>query len=306
MSNAIATRLAPLIRETAASVAWTQWTALGGMASSRKRATSLVDPEALLLVSLTFRDHEPRLWDVLRAWMPIGVRLLSVQRTKNLARAFPPSLTGALNEFACLAVQEGKDARWKSLIGGGRYETVSGRRKTWDVTGAFIEAPALMMRLRQGLGVGLRADALSYLLARQGQWVAVRPVAKALGFTDAATRRALDDLAGARLIHSTVEDQPTTYFAKVDTWRNLLEISQVPRWCGWLEIFALFASLDALWNSTEQRDVTDYAAGVLLREKLQEHRGAFAALSDDGGDLSTNGFDAPDLERLITWVLREV
>ncbi len=77
-------RIADEAREAAVTVAWRQWAALGSMASSGKRARSMVDPEALILLSLALRDHERRLSDVIHQWVVHGVRLLSVQRTKNL------------------------------------------------------------------------------------------------------------------------------------------------------------------------------------------------------------------------------
>ncbi len=306
MSSKILPNIAARIRETAVSVAWAQWAALGSMASTVNRATSIVDPEALVLLSLAFREHERRLWDLLRAWVPVGVRLLSVQRTRNLARSFPESTTQALHEFAALAVVEGKDARWKSLAGDVDHEVPRGRGKEWEVTGEFVEPSALMMRLRLGFGVGLRADALSYLLAERGKWIAVRPLAKALGFTDAATRRALDDLAAARFIHATVDDQPTTYFADTKAWSKVLEISQPPKWHGWFETFALFADLDDWWRSTQGRKVTEYAADTLLRQKLKEHQAAFAQLAVNGIGVPSRRLDGSDLERLINWIDKNV
>ena len=49
------------LREAAAEAAWTQWGAIFSLEASRRPAQSIVDPEALLLVSMALRDHEPRL-----------------------------------------------------------------------------------------------------------------------------------------------------------------------------------------------------------------------------------------------------
>jgi len=299
MSNTVLARLAGNVRESAASLAWAQWAALGSVASSGRNAVALVDPEALVLLSLTLREHERRFWDVLRAWVPVGVRLLSVQRTKNLAREFPQSTAIAMSEFAALAVSEGKDARWKSLAENPVDNLVPGRHKEWKVTDSFIVAPALMLRLRLGLGVGLRADALSYLLARDGEWLPVRVIASALGYTDAATRRALDDLSAARLIHATVEGQPTTYFVDAKPWCDILGIGTPPEWRGWFKIFALFADLDRLWQSTEMGTVTEYAARALLRQRLSQHRTAFVGLASDDKHSLSKKLDVEDLEGLL-------
>jgi len=299
MSSTVLPSIAGNVRESAVSLAWAQWAALGSVASSRRRAVALVDPEALVLLSLTLREHERRLWDVLRAWIPVGVRLLSVQRTKNLAREFPSSTTTAMSEFAALAVTEGKDARWRSLADSAVGNLPPGRGKEWNVTGGFIGAPALMLRLRLGLGVGLRADALSYLLARHGEWLPVRAAAAALGYTEAATRRALDDLSTARLIHATVEGQPTTYFADAKPWCDVLGIETPPEWRGWFEIFALLADLDRWWQSTEAKAATEYAARTLLRQRLSQHRAAFVGLAAEGISPPSKKLDVEDLEALL-------
>jgi DNA-binding transcriptional ArsR family regulator len=181
-----------------------------------------------------------------------------------------------------------------------------GRGKEWNVTGGFIGAPALMLRLRLGLGVGLRADALSYLLARHAEWLPVRTIAAALGYTEAATRRALDDLSSARLIHATLEGQPTTYFADAKPWCDVLGIATPPKWRGWFEIFALFADLDQLWRSTEVRGATEYAVRALLRQRLSQHRAAFVGLAAEGMSPRSKKLDVEDLEELLERVKESV
>jgi hypothetical protein len=154
--------------------------------------------------------------------------------------------------------------------------------------------------------VGLRADALSFLLARHSQWLPVRTIAAALGYTEAATRRALDDLSAARMIHATVEGQPTTYFADAKPWCDVLGIETPPKWRGWFEIFALFADLDQLWQSTEARAATEYAARALLRQSLSRHRAAFAGLASEDMHPQSKKLDVEDLESLLERVTESV
>ena len=59
---------------------------------SRRLPHALVDPEALVLVSLGLLDHERRLGDLLHDWGARNSDLLSVQRIKNLARDYPESV----------------------------------------------------------------------------------------------------------------------------------------------------------------------------------------------------------------------
>lgn len=292
--------------EAAVTVAWRQWAALGSMASSGKRARSMVDPEALILLSLALRDHEPRLSDVIHQWIVHGVRLLSVQRTKNLASGYSPDARRALAEFAALARREGGDARWKTKFFGAPDQSLPSRDKKSDMNLDFVEAAALMVRLRRGLGVNVRTDVLAYLLGQRGKWVTVRVMAHALHYTEVAIRRAAGDLAGARLIHATVDDQPTTYFVEPTAWADVLELGPAPpAWRHWHEIFALIVDLDVWARTSNDQKISDYAMDTLGRDLVKRHRAAFVRneipLSTRQG-LPTDPFDEL-ITRMTSWVV---
>src|SRR5512143_682174 len=151
------------LREAAAQAAWVQWSAIFTLASTRREARSIVDPEALLLVSLALRDHEPRLWSAAVVWAQFGARLLSVQRAKNLVALFPLTVRERLGEFARLAMRDGGDGRWRSLLGKGTPpRSVPGRSRA--AAPRTEGAAALMLRLRLGPGVGIKPDVLASLI----------------------------------------------------------------------------------------------------------------------------------------------
>ncbi|MGH2625679.1 MAG: hypothetical protein ACRDHY_03400 [Anaerolineales bacterium] len=236
------------LREATAEATWTQWSAIFTVATSRRQARSIVDPEALLLVSLALRDHEPRLWSAAVLWAQFGARLLSVQRAKNLARQFPPMVRERLGEFAQLAIRDGGDQRWRSLVCGTRVQRPSGRART--AAPRLEGAAALMLRLRLGLGVGIKPDVLTYLIGIAGGANPVILIARATGYQGRAVRRALEDL----LAGGFVESRPGTPVAyRVDTtkWAGLLDFepSQPPAWHGWGPLFAFIVSLD-LWSGS--------------------------------------------------------
>src|SRR4051794_22771107 len=107
--------IASLARGAAADAAWAQWAALGAPIAARGSAASaVIDPEALLLLSVSLRASERRLDDVLAWWAIAGSTLLSVQRTTTLSRAFPPATRGGIAAFAAQAVKSG-DGRWARL-----------------------------------------------------------------------------------------------------------------------------------------------------------------------------------------------
>jgi hypothetical protein len=234
------------LREAAAEAAWTQWSAISTVAASRRAARSIVDPEALSLVSMALRDHEPRLWSAVVTWAQSGARLLSVQRAKNLVRLFPAPVRERLAEFAVLAMREGGDRRWRSF-GGSPRPTAAPLAQSRPKKGVPLLAggAALMLRLRLGLGVGIKPDVLAYLIGNAGRPSPVVPIARATGYQGRAVRRALEELAAAGFIESRPRT-PVAYRVDNAKWAGLLEFEpqQPPPWHEWAVLYALAAALD--------------------------------------------------------------
>src|SRR3990172_1251741 len=107
MSDAIDSTLLDEIVERTINGAWLQWRSLGSQVNATGRARYMVDPEALILISLALRDHERRLGDVLASWAASDAGGLSVQRMNNLAGKFPGRVKDRLAEFALLALEDG-------------------------------------------------------------------------------------------------------------------------------------------------------------------------------------------------------
>ena len=117
--------LAGKLRFATLQVVWRQWQALGAEAASRRvqgrrPLQTLVDPEALLLVSLALMADECGLAELLHEWGTKNSALLSVQRTRKLATAYPARtrrhLRNQLTGFAIVAREKGNDARWRSIV----------------------------------------------------------------------------------------------------------------------------------------------------------------------------------------------
>jgi hypothetical protein len=274
------------LREAAAQAAWVQWSAIFTLASSRREARSIVDPEALLLVSLVLRDHEPRLWSAAVVWAQFGARLLSVQRAKNLAALFPDAVRERLGEFARLAMRDGGDHRWRSVLGkGAQPRAVPGRAR--EGTPRTEGAAALMLRLRLGLGVGIKPDVLAYLIGHAGGALPVQLTARATSYYPRAVRRAMEELAAADFI----QPRPTTPVSyRVDNrkWGPLLafDANDPPAWRSWAQVYAFVVALDR-WSpdlpsdsfvlASEARDLVDIHGRaldpVIPLPQLDKYRG---------------------------------
>lgn len=267
---------------------WSQWMLLGATAGGRRpsRPPAQIDPEALLHASLALREREPRLDDVLRGWLRANASLLSVQRVRNLAPHYAnlrePAGKQALAWLAHLALTEGKDARWRALaatspLTASQSSRASSRARTKSPPPALIPAEPhhLLFRLRLGLGVGIKADVVAFLLGRNDDWHTIRAIAGALSYTVMPTRRALEDLANAAFIERRA-GHPVRYRLTPTRWQGLLALPASGfSWGSWDERFR-FASDWLSWARKPRRvELTDYVCSVEAREVLARHKDLF-------------------------------
>ena len=149
--------IASAAREAAVEAVWRQWSLLGApVTGANPTPRSVIDPEALLLLSASMRSTERRLDDVLAWWAAAGSTLVSVQRTTTLLRRFPPAVRTGMAPFAAAAVEAG-DGRWVALSRAADEGTLTSRGKRGGEP-RLIPYPALMLRLRAGFGVGVKAE----------------------------------------------------------------------------------------------------------------------------------------------------
>lgn len=262
------------LKQTMIEVAWIQWRSLGSLIDTERSANSVVDPEALLLISLALRNDERRLWDILGSWAQNGSGLFSVQRVKNIREGFPDVTKDRLAEFAHMAKNEGKDHRWRNLAG-----SVPGpparNQSLWKPYPSSWESSALLLRLRLGFGVGIVPDLLGFLLSLQGNWARARLIAKATGYSVYSIRRAADNLDAGDFLESTRE-KPVGYRVKPDAWRQLLSLDrEVPYWRFWYQVYSFVAHVITLAEIEERDSVSPYLLSSRLRDLMEAHREAF-------------------------------
>jgi hypothetical protein len=273
MSEKLLTSALQRLKEVSKMAAWRQWRALGAGASSTKPAVALVDPEALMLLSLALTEDERRLWDLLAWWSRVGSPLLSVQRIKNLAGTYPEAVRLKLGQFAYLNLSEGGDFRWKPLARSHPVKTIR-LKKSRGERPTLAEPSALLLRLRIGFGVGIKADVLGFLLGIQGAWASAREITEATSYTSQAVRRALEDMAKARLLEATREI-PAKYRLDPRGWVELLGVSgALPAWRYWHPVFALVAAL-LEWRATPSfATATPYLLSSRARDLFERHQAA--------------------------------
>ena len=273
MSARIRRNLVEQVAEAAIESVWVQWRSLGSHITAKGQARWIVDPEALVLISLALRDYERRLWDVLASWAKTGSKLLSVQRMKNLQSSYPGQTTERLAEFARIAFEEGGDHRWRKLAGAEPGPRARDQRLRSTSPKAWHPA-ALMVRLRLGIGVGLPADILTFLLSLRGGWASARMIAEATNYTVYGIRRTADRMAAAQLIESTTE-KPLEYRAASKAWKPVLGlVGEVPPWRFWYQTYTFVA--DLVWKAQEREfeAPSPYLLSSRLRDLAEKHQDA--------------------------------
>lgn len=258
---------------------WLQWRALGAQTATRADARSMVDPEALVLMSLALTTTEPRLRDVMADWVVLNASLLGVQRIKNLIAHHPgDDVQARVGAFAYLVLSEAKDVRWRSMAmePGKRTEARRRTNKLRAREASFDHAAALWLKLRLALSVGIKADTMAFLLGSGDTWASGRAIARATSYTLPAVRRAIADLSHAGLVFTRDRPQSAAEYAvRRQSWVEAFGLDgMAPVWRNWHERFAFVTAFLAWGEKGEGKTVSKYAFGALGRDLLDRH--AFA------------------------------
>jgi hypothetical protein len=299
------------LRESAIDAIWIQWRSLGSLIDSDRLAHTIVDPEALLLVSLTLRHHERRLWDVLASWAKNGSKLFSLQRVNNLQDRYPDLTKGRLAEFAHRARAEGNDFRWRSLAGSD-LGPAARNQDLWKAYPKVWQPSALVVRMRLGIGVGLVSDLLSFLISLCGEWTSARLIAQATDYSVYSIRRVADNMASAQLIEST-QEKPVQYRVKLEAWRDLLGTDgELPEWRFWHQVYSFVAKVIIAGESGEWEGLSPYLLSTKLRDLVEDHQDAFILNHIDFPDPRKYAGEAylpafsESLKNLAMWIKEEV
>ena len=287
MSRQTAENLVKLASSAAVEACWNQWALLGAPISHQRpeELKSLIDPEALLLLSLSMHHHEYRLRDLTSWFAAVGSKLLSVQRVNRFLPHFPSVTREGIAEFAGLAIRAG-DNRWKKYLG------------EWIADSAIVEwekpvlqlfsRAALILRLRAAFGVGLKTDLLALLLTRQGRAASVKNITIATGYSGPAIRSATDDMVVTGLVRES-PDRPVEYYLDVGAWQEMflthtpssvsLEnpgISQAPDWCYWMQLYSFLSSIEEWASAPETQGLSPYLLSSQARDLFQDHEKALS------------------------------
>jgi hypothetical protein len=280
--------------EQPVAFAWDEWAQMGLLATPNRRSPWAQDPEALVVFTLEVARAEPRLFDELLDWMLVNEALLSVRRLRAMAvDETDRSLTAGT--LAWLAHE-----RPRARLGNGAKAITPARLhplfrsviRVSEPDEAFASAgwlrPALSpshksqapdptapinlaFRLRQILGVGIRAEVVRILLTIQAPWVNAQTLARSTGYAKRNVHDALAGLRVAGVVSAFTVGAEQRYTADRPAWAALLGIDpdELPVHRDWPQLLGV---LRRILRWSEQPDLaatSDYLRASRARDLLE-------------------------------------
>jgi len=298
---------------------WEQWSALGISGYSSTAEQRVIDPEPLLLLSLTICRHDARLFDEILDWLQVNGAFLNVGRLKAIQRQ-----AGFQGEAQLAAVSEllGQKSlyalKWKGLASShaagageplffmkdGTPLPVPPERSPEFSAHGLLRAPVklrgysrpfplqgtatLLLRLRALLGVNSRCELLCLL----GSADEIHPsdIARQTGYYPRTTQLALAEMSRSGVVEVRSANREKRYWLKPGILDALLRPDGEPTpWRNWTP---LFRALELLWlgvSDPKRQDLDQLLLSSELRRLARELRpllgeaGMGMRLRDDSG-----------------------
>lgn len=260
---------------------WRQWTALGVAGQVAPWEHTVLDPEALLLITCTVARRDPRLFDAMLDWLQVHGRYLNVQRLQRMLKENPFSGSVIFAAVADTTSTTERVAKWArsakptastSSPQDSLFRMEDGTplpllhkpdqiflahgllRDGYEPRGvAHSFRPELtanlLLRLRAFSGVNARCEILAYLLLNRSG--TPRAMARACGYYPATVTKLLSEMGDSGFVSSRLEGRHRHYTLIPDAWHTLLLGIDRPVWIVWP---ALFSALEQVWHFLQMPD----------------------------------------------------
>jgi hypothetical protein len=290
-------RLSHHLREELIAFTWGQWSQMGLLTTRQERSPWAQDPEALIVFTLEVARGEPRLFDELMDWALLNEPLLSVRRL----RAMCIDDTDQMLVTAALEWLASQRPRARLQSGGGtpatatlqplfRAEGPAGEIEASFAVAGLRRAPLspshksrppdptqpinLAFRLRQILGVGIRAETIRVLLGIGAPWVTAAVLARATCYSKRNVHDALAGLTNAQVVSAVSVGGEQRYAAERHKWAALLGIEpgQLPIHRDWPQLLSALRRILRWSEQAELASLSDYLIASRARDLLEAVR----------------------------------
>ena len=252
---------------------WSQWIALGIPGSGDREMDKIIDPEALLLLTLTVARFDPRLFDLVLDWLKVNGAYLNIQRLQNLVDKSGFESGPQLSAIAEMLSQKSPASqKWKKLAFRYSAENPSAlffqnNGVPWPTTteldpiflkhGLFrspvnnrklsqpfppVGLPSLLLRLRALLGVTIRCEILCML----GSVEEIHPsgIANFINQSPRAIQKTLADMAKSGIVRVRTKSREKIYSLAPGYLDGLLCPAGIT---SWENSVPLYRALEILW-----------------------------------------------------------
>ena len=256
---------------------WQEWSILGIAGVAKSKDIRIIDPEALLLFSLSVCRYEPRLFDEILDWLFQNGHFINVQRLNQIQKKYDFNCGPQLSAIAELLAQKSsyrlkwsglakkyyqkdkeplffskegntlpcpmdKDANPEFLSHGLKRGQINlrGYSQAFD-----LQSPAcLLLRLRALLGINARAEILCLLASVKE--IHPSEAARTTGYYQKTIQTTLVEMAQSGVILTRTSKKEKFYRLNPGVLDVLLKPQgQSPRWINWP---ALLRVVEILWK----------------------------------------------------------
>lgn len=285
------------LREALLQLLWRQWSALGVAGHVAGGGRSMIDPEALVLISTVFARHDARLFDEMFDWLRSNGEWINVLRLTRLQAEHDLGDASILGALAQHLTEDSVHLKWKALLKSAHpvsepqplfphlalLNQSDEKFRRWGWLRAPLENRGLsrpprpnqpatfLLKLRALFGRQSRAEILAWLLTHESGHPA--QIARETGYFRGSVQNVLNEFERSGHVFATREGREKHFVAPHDQWRFLLTWTQggssgFPQWVPWAVIFTLIRRFHDLVNSTAFAGYSDDLKAIELNRHL--------------------------------------
>ena len=252
---------------------WRQWSTLGVPGQTTMVEQRVIDPESLLLLSMTIGRYDARLFDEILDWLVVNGAFLNVQRLRNLMKRFDFQSQAQLSAISGLLMKKSNDPlKWKRLaaprsprnpeplffLKSGKPLPIPDEKAPEFIAYGLLRGPikfrghaqpfptkgmpSLLLRLRALLGVNARCELLCLLAATEE--IHPSDVARQTGYSPRTVQNTLAEMARSGVVQVRSGNREKWYCLQSDALDHLLKPEGSPTpWINWAPLFRAFEML---------------------------------------------------------------
>lgn len=246
---------------------WDRWSELGVSGQVKKHDDRIIDPEALILFSLTFARYDARLFDEILDWISINGTFLNMQRFQNLIKTYGYESAPVLSAVAMMQQKSGSyGLKWKKIASAykktdqeplfyfssgealpvsefqdenfkkcGFYRGVinlRGKSQSFPKNGSS----SLILRLRGLFGISIRCELLALISAVEEIYAS--EAARQACFYQKSVQQALNEMANSGALKFVNTGKIKKYRLTPGVLDGLLKTEgKNPKWVAWAPAF---------------------------------------------------------------------